>query len=86
MFKIVSSGAVKFRTDIVVPITFAATITFSLHTVVAVCVWLAQAYALTYFLHDGAMQDFFNAVGVEIAQHVGIAGTAGFYIAPGIDM
>jgi hypothetical protein len=32
------------------------------------------------------MQNLFNGVSVEVAQHVGIASTAGFDITAGIDM
>jgi hypothetical protein len=48
--------------------------------------WLSLTYVLTYFLHHRAMQDFLNAMGVKIAQHVGIACTAGFDITTGVDM
>ena len=86
MFKIVSSGAVKFRTDIVVPVTLTTSIAFGLHTVVAVGMWFTTLYALAYFLHDRAMQDLFYWLTIEIAQHVGVTSTAGFDVTTGIDM
>ena len=46
----------------------------------------ALPQSLTYLLHDWTMQDLFNGVLIEIAQHVGITGTTGFYITSGIDV
>ena len=39
-----------------------------------------------YLCHEIGVKDLLNGLSVEVAQHVGIAGTAGFDITTGIDM
>jgi hypothetical protein len=78
------SCAIKFGTYIIVPVSFTAAISFSLHTVVAIGVRFARTYALSYFLHNRTVQNFFNGACVKIAQHIRIAGTASFNITTGI--
>jgi hypothetical protein len=41
---------------------------------------------LAYFLHLGTLQHLLNGLLIEVAQHVGVASTAGFDIATEIDM
>jgi len=48
------------------------------------CVSLRQT--ITYVFHLWAVEDFYYAMLIEIAQHVGVASTTGFDIALGIDM
>jgi hypothetical protein len=87
VFKIPGLAGIKIWIYVVVPISLTATIAFGLHTVVAVAIMRAALpQSLAYLLHDRTMQDLFNGVLIEIAQHVGITGTAGFDITSGIDM
>ena len=48
--------------------------------------WLALCQISSYLLHEITVENLFNAVAVQIAQHVGVASTTGFDIALGIDM
>ena len=48
--------------------------------------WFALCQIGTYLLHEIAVENLFNAVAVQVAQHVGVASTTGFDIALGIDM
>jgi hypothetical protein len=59
MFGVVSSDGIKLWANIVVPITFTATISFGLHAVVAICVRFTALYALAYFFHHITVQYLF---------------------------
>ena len=47
---------------------------------------LALCQISTDLLHEIAVENLFNALAVQVAQHVGVASTTGFDIALGIDM
>jgi hypothetical protein len=49
-------------------------------------VWLTLSQTGAYLCHEIAVKDLLNSLGIEVAQHVGIASTTGFDIASGIDM
>jgi hypothetical protein len=49
-------------------------------------VWLTFGQTGAYLCHEIAIKYLLNGLGIEVAQHVGVASTAGFYIASGIDM
>jgi hypothetical protein len=87
MILVASSGIIKIGIHVVVPLPFrVCSKAFSLNTIGTIVVRLTLCQTGTYFCHEIAVQYLLNGLAVQIAQHVGIAGTTSFDIATWVNM
>jgi hypothetical protein len=87
MILISCSSIIEFRIDIVVPVAFrSAAVPLGLHTIATILMRLAMPYTGSDVYHNTAVENFNYALRIQIAQHVGISSTTGFYITTRIDM
>lgn len=83
----ICGGGIKVLIDIVVPVSFTTTVSFGLDAVATVVfVQATRLYGLADVTQDWSLQDGLHAGCVEIAQHVGISGTAGLDITAEVDV